>query len=134
MGGRDQELAHSLAPKSLVFFHDKCLCTRNSKSEPDFPLNPDPCPFPKPTRTSAWILGSPSLRCKPWWVPLICPLLPISFPGGYVSFADSMQAKLSSPQKPIKGQQYISPKAFFALPQTGGLLCSNVGIPFSNLL
>lgn len=52
-------MALSLAPKTWGSFKSKC--TRNSKSGPDFPLNPETCPFPRPQTpgNSPW-LGSRS--------------------------------------------------------------------------
>lgn len=129
---------YSLAPTIFVLFHSKCFYMRtNSKFEPDSSLNPDKCPFAKPTSSLVKDSGQITVSGAnhSWSLSLaLCRECLYLIPRSWVccrTCAQHDQAKLPRSQKPIKGERHFTS----ILPlQTGILLCSNFRVQSSNLL
>ena len=127
--------------KSLAFFIPKCLCTRNSKSEPESPLNPTTVHFlsPQGPGTSLWldswvvtVSGSnqgesqSSALCRehPYLTPRLL---------GLLHFYWLHTSKAAKTREVNQGRATIPP-SILSPPSAGILLCSNLRIPYSKLL
>ena len=130
-------MAYSLAPKIFVLFPSKCLCIRNSKSEPDFPPNPETCPLLKPTsalvKDSGW-----SLRLLPQVQSMVSPShwhftgsILILFSGCWVSagLTPTLHKQSCQGHKSQSREQHF-PESILS-PKMGILLCSNLTAQFS---